>query len=301
LGDLGLEKTKFDSIKNLTAKVLKKAAAININNAAIVIAYYSLLAIIPMIILIGNLLPFINIKATTILAYLETAVPKTIYQTLQPLVLSFLDHSSGGLISISALVALWAVSRGINSLKLAFNTAYGVENVQSVLVTRVISVVVTFLFIIILVMMTMIFSFGQAILEYLTPILKLSVELTGTFSRVKWPITMIFLLLFLGVLYYFLPNAKVHFWSIIPGTLLATFSWLLLAQGFSIYVRYFNKSVLSYGTLGTFIVLLFWLNYSAWVVMLGAVLNAALEEFKYQQIKPRKDRLNRYLSKKMHK
>lgn len=301
MGDLGLEKTRFDFIKKLTAKVLKKAAAININNAAIVIAYYSLLAIIPTIILIGNLLPFISIKATTILAYLETAVPKTIYQTLRPIILSFLDHGSGGLISISALVALWAVSRGINSLKLAFNTAYGVENVQNVLVTRIISVIVTFLFIIILVIIIMVFSFGQTVLEYLTPILKLPVELTGTFSRVKWPLTLIFLLLFLGILYYFLPNAKIHFWAIIPGTLLATFSWLLLAQGFSIYVRYFNKSVLSYGTLGTFIVLLFWLNYSAWVVMLGAILNAALEEIKYQQIKPRKDRLNRYLIKKMHK
>ncbi|WP_034995404.1 YhjD/YihY/BrkB family envelope integrity protein [Liquorilactobacillus vini] len=66
-------------------------------------------------------------------------------------------------------------------------------------------------------------------------------------------------------------------------------------------MRYFTKSVLGYGTLGTFIVLLFWLNYSAWVVMLGAVLNAALEETIYHQIRPRKDRINRYLLHRIRK
>lgn len=296
-----LKKNKFAFIKRLVAKILKKVAAININNAAIVIAYYALLAIVPMIILIGNLLPLINLKASTILTYLETAVPKTVYQTLKPIILSFLDHGNGGLISISALVALWAVSRGINSLKLAFNTAYGVENVQNIFVTRMISILVTFLFIVMLAIIIMVFSFGQSVLDYLTPILNLSRDLNGIFGKVKWPITLAFLVLILGAMYYFLPNAKVHFWLILPGTLITSASWLLLAQGFSFYVRYFTKSVLGYGTLGTFIVLLFWLNYSAWVVMLGAVLNAALEETIYHQIRPRKDRINRYLLHRIRK
>ncbi|WP_141630476.1 YihY/virulence factor BrkB family protein, partial [Liquorilactobacillus vini] len=159
-----------------------------------------------MIILIGNLLPLINLKASTILTYLETAVPKTVYQTLKPIILSFLDHGNGGLISISALVALWAVSRGINSLKLAFNTAYGVENVQNIFVTRMISILVTFLFIVMLAIIIMVFSFGQSVLDYLTPILNLSRDLNGIFGKVKWPITLAFLVLILGAMYYFLPN-----------------------------------------------------------------------------------------------
>ncbi|KRL42345.1 MAG: YihY/virulence factor BrkB family protein [Liquorilactobacillus nagelii] len=280
-------------------QILKRLTAININNAAIVIAYYALLAIFPTIILIGNLLPLLNVKAATILTYLENAVPKTIYHTLSPIILSFLDHGSGGLISISALVALWAVSRGINSLKLAFNTAYGVENIQNVLMTRLFSIVITFLLLASLAIIIILFSFGQLVLDYLTPILNISENLTGLFIQVKWPVTVLGLLFILGAMYFFLPNAKVHFWLIIPGTILATISWILLAQGFSIYVRYFARSVLSYGTLGTFIVLLFWLNYSGWVVMLGAVLNATLEEVVYHQIIPRKNRFKRYLIKKI--
>ena len=61
-----------------------------------------------------------------------------------------------------------------------------------------------------------------------------------------------------------------------------------LDQGFSIYVRYFARSVLSYGTIGTFIVLLFWMNYSALVIMVGAVINATLEERKYGTIRSKR-------------
>ena len=61
-----------------------------------------------------------------------------------------------------------------------------------------------------------------------------------------------------------------------------------LTQGFSFYVRYFARSVLSYGTIGTFIVLLFWMNYSALVIMVGAVINATLEERKYGTIRSKR-------------
>ena len=76
----------------------------NINNAAIVIAYNALLAIFPTVILVGNLLPLLNLKADTIMSYLQTAVPPTIYKTLNPLVRTFLTSGSGGIASVSALV-----------------------------------------------------------------------------------------------------------------------------------------------------------------------------------------------------
>ncbi|MEJ1307590.1 YhjD/YihY/BrkB family envelope integrity protein [Latilactobacillus sakei] len=43
-------------------------------------------------------------------------------------------------------------------------------------------------------------------------------------------------------------------------------------------MRYFGTSWNSYGTIGAFIILLLWLNYSAMVLMFGAVVNVAIEE-----------------------
>ncbi|WP_311408051.1 YihY/virulence factor BrkB family protein [Liquorilactobacillus uvarum] len=289
------KKGRFAGLIKITKSIFQRASDIDISNTSIVIAYYSLLAFFPSIILVGNVLPLLNIKAGTVLSYLETAVPATIYETLHPLVVSFLNKGSGGLISISALVALWAASKGVNVLKLALNNAYDVENSQGAITARVISFFLTIVFAILLVSIIILFSFGQMVLSYITPILNLPIEFAGIFGKLKWPITFFALFVILSLMYYFLPNARLHLILVFPGALLATLGWIILAQGFSIYVQYFAKSVLSYGTIGTFIVLLFWLNYSGWIIMLGASLNATLEYRYYNIIKPKEGKLRKYL------
>ncbi|WP_083489086.1 YihY/virulence factor BrkB family protein [Liquorilactobacillus uvarum] len=289
------KKGRFAGLIKTTKSIFQRASDIDISNTSIVIAYYSLLAFFPSIILVGNVLPLLNIKAGTVLSYLETAVPATIYETLHPLVVSFLNKGSGGLISISALVALWAASKGVNVLKLALNNAYDVENSQGAITARVISFFLTIVFAILLVSIIILFSFGQMVLSYITPILNLPIEFAGIFGKLKWPITFFALFVILSLMYYFLPNARLHLILVFPGALLATLGWIILAQGFSIYVQYFAKSVLSYGTIGTFIVLLFWLNYSGWIIMLGASLNATLEYRYYNIIKPKEGKLRKYL------
>ena len=85
----------------------------NVSNEAIVISYYALLAIIPLMIFIGNLLPLLHLKASTVcLAYIEMAIPRSIYQTLKPFIIQYLENgSSGGAAWISGLISIWAASR----------------------------------------------------------------------------------------------------------------------------------------------------------------------------------------------
>lgn len=78
---------------------------------------------------------------------------------------------------MSVLVALWATSRGVNALKLAFNEAYGVEESENAIVARIISFFLTLIFICLMVIIILLFSFGQTVLDYLTPIFRLPSEL----------------------------------------------------------------------------------------------------------------------------
>ena len=108
---------ELDAFYKIASKNFKRA---NISNTAIVIAYYTLVAIFPMVIFIGNILPLLHIKASEILPYLEMAVPKAVYTTLEPLLETFLSNgSSGGVASVSGIISVWAASRGINALKKA--------------------------------------------------------------------------------------------------------------------------------------------------------------------------------------
>lgn len=267
----------------------------NVSNEAIVISYYALLAIIPLMIFIGNLLPLLHLKASTVLAYIEMAIPRSIYQTLKPSIIQYLENgSSGGAASISGLISIWAASRGFNAMKRSLNVAYGVENSQGMLARRLFAFLFTAFLGVAFVLLFIIYSFGQAVLEYLAPLFNLPMDMIDTFNQVKWPTIMVGIFWIMVLLYAFIPNAKLHLRFIWPGALFATCGWMVLTQGFSVYVKYFARTVLSYGTIGTVIVVLFWLNFTCWVIMVGGIINATLEEMCFGEVKPKYDPIENF-------
>lgn len=281
--DLATTKKRLACFRELFQKNFKRA---NVSSTAIVISYYTLVTIFPMIIFIGNILPLLRLEVDAVLPYLEMAMPRSIYTTLEPLIVKFLQTgASGSVASISGLVTLWATSRGINALKQAFNQAYDVGNDQGVITQRLLSFLIMIFIGVMLIILFVIYSFGQLVLEHLTPLFELPTDWLTTFSQLKWPTTVLGLFLIFIILYFLVPNAKVHLKYIWPGAVVATLGWMMLTQVFSIYVRYFARSFLSYGTIGTFIVLLLWLNYSAYVIMVGVVINASLEELRGGKVK----------------
>jgi membrane protein len=62
-----------------------------------------------------------------------------------------------------------------------------------------------------------------------------------------------------------------------PGAIAATLLWLVATLGFGVYVSNFGSYNATYGSLGAVVVLLMWLYLSAYVLLLGAELNAELE------------------------
>ena len=77
---------ELDAFYKIASKNFKRA---NISNTAIVIAYYTLVAIFPMVIFIGNILPLLHIKASEDLALFRDGSSKAVYTTLEPLLETF--------------------------------------------------------------------------------------------------------------------------------------------------------------------------------------------------------------------
>ena len=61
-----------------------------------------------------------------------------------------------------------------------------------------------------------------------------------------------------------------------PGAVVATMLWMAASFGFSIYVAYISNYSATYGSMSAVVVFLMWLYLSAYIVLLGAVLNAEL-------------------------
>jgi membrane protein len=101
-------------------------------------------------------------------------------------------------------------------------------------------------------------------------------EMLTTLAR--WPVLIGVVLVAFAALYKFGPDRDDPKWRwASPGALVATVLWLLASIGFAIYAQNFGSYNKTYGVLGAVVVLMLWLFISAYVVLIGAEVNAEME------------------------
>ena len=280
--------TGWQKIKRLYRLFMHHFQMAEVTTSAAVLAYYTLLSIFPAVLVIGNLLPMLGLNAKTVLAYLQTAVPPSIYDFIRPLIYDFLDRGSGGLLTTGALVAVWSTSQGIAAFQRSVNRAYGVARYQNPVINRVASFVWVLVLLLFIFILNFAYGLGEQIMLALQGVFNFSSRYVNFFTQVRWPITFGGLFIALTLLYYFVPNARVRLRYVVVGALVVALAWMGVSRLFSLYTRFFSHNITSYKTIGAFILLMIWLDLSGMLVMFGATVNATLQDAIEGQIKERK-------------
>jgi membrane protein len=97
-------------------------------------------------------------------------------------------------------------------------------------------------------------------------------------SLIRWPILALMLLAGLSVVYRHGPDREDPRWRwVSPGALVAVALWLVGSALMSVYVDNFGSYNETYGALGAVAVLLLWFFISAFIILLGAEINAEAE------------------------
>lgn len=78
----------------------------------------------------------------------------------------------------------------------------------------------------------------------------------------------------LAPLYYVMPPRRIHLREVIPGTITAVFGLVALQQGFHVYASFAGQYE-AYGFIGAVLLFLLWLYFGAFILLFGAVVNAA--------------------------
>ncbi|MBP2057593.1 membrane protein [Lactobacillus colini] len=287
-------KHKFSELKTQTKGFIKGfSQAISdgeITQHSIVIAYYVLFSIFPIIIIIGNVLPLFKIATKPIADYLSVIFPVQVSEFLMPMINSLLSKHSGGILSFGIIVAIWSFSGLINSIRIAMNKVYGVhlqekhEPWWNAVVSRILTFAASALMIFLWTLLTLVLTFGQQIVSFLAPIFQLHLEWIYKFESYKWPLIILMMLIVNIYLNYFLPNINGVKRVVVPGAIFTTIGWSALSYFFGLYLKYFGTKWQNYGIVGTFIVFMLWMNISALIFLIGVCINASLNVIKHGEV-----------------
>lgn len=261
---------------------LRVKANIPANNISIVaagVAFYGFLAIFPMI---GAIMTVFGLIADPSLAArqmqpFQQIVPSEVYDFVEQQVKDVSSTAetqlSLGLV-FSLLMTLWSATKGFKALLTALNIAYEEPEKRGFIRLNLVALGFT--------LGGVAFAMLAIGVIALIPVVLSFVMLSGAVETavlwVRWPVIAGLLMAGLAFLYSYGPNrrnAKLRW--ITPGAVLAVALWLLVSIGFSYYVTSFGSYDKTFGSLGAIVVLLLWLYLSAFVVCIGAELNAELE------------------------
>ena len=251
---------------------LEEFAGLQIPVYAANACYFLAISIFPGLLLILASLRYTALSATDLIRLLEGILPGALMGAAESLIVSTYYNSSAGLLSISALAALWSASRGIHGLLAGLNRIYGVREDRGWLYTRLICVGYTFVFLI-LVIVTLVFQvFGEALADRLW-LGRLLTELLDW--RSTW--LLIAQILIFDLIYMVLPNRPNSFLGSLPGAVLAALGWQIFSRGFSLYVDHMlSRYTNIYGSVYTVALGLLWVYCCMCILLFGGLVNRLL-------------------------
>jgi membrane protein len=241
------------------------------------VAFYVFLSLVPAlfaVILVYGLAADPQDVGEQITDYI-TALPNEAQETILEQLRDITRQDTGGLgvgLVVSVAAAIYSASKGMQGLIAALNVAYDEEETRKFVKLRLTSLGLTLAVIV-----------GGAAGVGGMVLLGAVAQDLGTAGEValsilRWPLLAAFLMFGLAALYRYAPDRDRARWRwVTPGAVVATVLWVLGSFAFSIYSRVAGNFTETYGSLATVAVLLLWLLLSAYVIILGAELDAETE------------------------
>ena len=245
---------------------------------AAALSYYLLFALFPALLFLTALLGIVPLPnlMDSLLGYIGRVLPGDAASLIQRTLAEVTSDRRQGLLSVGAVVALWSASAGMVSVMTALNIAYDVTEVRPWWKRRLVATGLTLGFVAFLTVSLILMVFGPKLSEALAVWLGFGDLFAAAWSIISIPLAIALVLTAIALVYYLAPAARQQWRWVTPGSVLAVGLWLLASTGLRLYVR-FNSYSATYGSIGGVILLLLWLYVMGIVLLVGAHVNAEIE------------------------
>lgn len=269
----------MENLKLYFNEFLNRLKAVDIGGSAAEITYYLILSIFPFFIALLNLINFTPLKDEGVTEELFETLPTEISGIISGLVGDILKGSNNILFAVSIIAGVYASSKGVSALIKAINKVYFVKENRKWYKAKFLAFIMTFVLLLIILISLVGIVFGDIITAQVINFFDLPLN-TATISKIlRIGIVGGFLVLCFSLLYKYSPHLpygkKIKMMNALPGAIFTTIAWFLSSMLFSFYVNNFANYSKTYGSLGGIIALLVWLDFTALIIILGAIVNAS--------------------------
>ena len=277
------------SIYELITGLFRNISDHEIIDRANAVAFNLILAIFPGVIFLFTLIPYASrlfpgLNQESIMFFLATMMPKSMYETVSETVLDMVSIQRDGLLTFGFIVSLFLATNGMVALIKAFNAVYKTTERRTGWRMHLTAMALTILLTVVLMLAVVLIIVGELVVLHVSENLKDFAHLqVDQFSLMLFNVlrfTVVFIGFFLSIscIYYFGPSVHYSWRFFSAGSILATIGSMAVSYGFSAYVTRFGSYNKIYGSIGVLIALMVWIQLVATVLLLGYEINATLHQ-----------------------
>ncbi|TXC81521.1 YihY/virulence factor BrkB family protein [Luteibaculum oceani] len=267
------------SLFTVIAFLIKGLKEGRINTRAAAISFKVLLAIAPTFILLISLIPYIPIDnfQANLINTIESILPPSTYDMVDELLVDLIHRKHNTFVSVTFIIGLYYASNSINALLEGLSGAYHLTKKQNPIKQRLLSVGLIVLLPLFLGGALLLQASSSYVLDWLISKRFLSDGLeTFIILFAKWFLVVMLINSAVSALYNVATPAKRKWRFFSPGSIFAALLMILASQGFAFYVNNFGQFNRLYGSLGTVVILLIWIQLIIFLLLLGFDLNTSL-------------------------
>ena len=265
----------YTFLKNMVAKIADN----DTSERAASVSYSLILAVFPTVIFFFTLIPYIPINGLQeqIMGFFKRVLPGDTFSTVDTTVRDIISQPRSGVLSLGFLLALYSATSGLVALMQAFNSAYQSAERRGFFKVRLVAIGLTFTLAFALILAVVVLIIGDIVSDYvmqfgiLDNVIFINMLIIGRY--------LVVFAVFVGavsVIYRFGPDVNLKWAFITPGAVTASVLIVLTTLVFSYYVSNFGSYNKLYGSIGTLIALMIWINLISLLLIIGFDMNVAL-------------------------
>jgi membrane protein len=260
-------------------KTIDKIVEDDTSERAASVAYSLLLAVFPTVIFLFTLIPYIPIPnlQVQIMDFFRQVLPGNTFSTVDSTIHDIISRPQGGVLSFGFLLAVYSATSGLVALMNAFNSSHHTHEDRSFFKVRAIAVGLTVTLAFALILAIVVLIVGGVVSDYLLKFGILNnVVFVNLLAIARYLVVFAVFVAALSVIYRYGPDVNMKWAFVTPGSVTASLLIVLTTLGFSYYVSNFGSYNKIYGSIGTLIALMIWINLVSLLLIVGFEINVAL-------------------------